>query len=413
MSTHAIVVGAGLAGLLSANHLVDVGHAVTVLDGAGHAGGRAHTTTHVTPAGPAHMNLGPHAVYLGGHLAGACRELGVSLPGRMPNPATARVRRDDVIGGAAGPMVRALPTLVRLLSTPPDPAWTVTTWLDRRGVDGEARSVLLALVRTTTYAQAPDRLAAGTAYHQLRLATRGVRYLHGGWASLVGRLRARVEHRGGRVLTGTAVAAVTVDHGTATGVRLSSGEHVPSDGVVVAVGGPRDVARLLPSTLAEHLHHDAVPIRMATLDVVLSGPGRPAQVLGDGDDPHYLLAQSRYADDLAPADHEIVHVARYLGPGQRGGAATRVDLETLLGQVRPGWSDRVVDVRFLPNLTVAHVLPEPEARSHAVTVPGVARLALAGDAFGAPAHLADAVAVSARAAAEQVTPARRRRPAAA
>lgn len=413
MSTHqstaptaptAIVVGAGLAGLVAANHLADAGVVVTVFDGAGHAGGRAHTTSHDTPRGTALVNLGPHAVYRGGALARTMEGFGLRIPGRMPNLATARVRIDGEVRRGSPLLARITPTLVRLLRDQPAPDLTLRGWLDHRNVDGLARSAVLALARTTTYVQAPDQLAATAAHEQLRSSTRGVTYVHGGWATLVRLLAQRLASSGGRVRPGARVAEVVVERGVARGVRMRGGEELAADGVVVAVGAPTAAARLLPP---EHrvglVNRDDVPVRVATLDVVLAMPRRvcPTQLLGAGDDPHYLLAQSHVAR-LAPDGHEVVHAARYLRPGERADAAVRSDLEDLLDAGRQGWRSRVVDERFLPGLVVTHALPSCGATRAPVALPGVVGLGVAGDAFGPSGHLADAASASAGAAARHV-----------
>ncbi len=417
MSTHSIVVGAGLAGLLAANHLVDAGLAVTVLDGAGHAGGRAHSRSMETAV----VNLGPHAVYDAGFLARELRRLGVPPTGGRPPTLRARVVVDGTLTPVARLVGPAVPALHRL-RRPPDPGMTATDWFDAAGVHGPGRSLARALVRTTTYCDTPDLLDARVAHEQFWLGLRGVTYVDGGWQALADGLAARLQRRGGVVKTGAPVRRVVVEGGRTTGVVQTGGRHRVADGVVLATGGPARMAALLPDMHRDRL--DAVasacmPIRMATLDLVLAAPdpgrarlGRrrstrpgPMQAIGDGDDPRYLLVQSRVAR-LAPSDREVVHVARYLVPGARGDDRIRRDLEGLLDQCQPDWRERVVEASFLPNLVVAHDLARAacggtEARP-AVTAAGIGGLALCGDAIGHDGVLADAAAASAVAAAEAV-----------
>jgi phytoene dehydrogenase-like protein len=390
-----VVVGAGLAGLIAAVEAARAGAEVTVLDGAGYLGGRAHTTC----ADGFARNLGPHAVYRRGELARTLRRLGVAIPGAVPRLDKARLRlRGEVVGGAR--LARLSLPLPRLLARRPDPGATVTAWLDGAGLTDDQRAVVQAGIRTATYVHAPDVQDAVSAHAQLRRGAAGVTYVHGGWSTLVDGVSAEVANAGGRVRRSAAVRTVHHDRDGVHSVALSDGSELPADGVVVAVGGPRDAARLLAGDLAAELAgREDLPARMATLDVTLDRAPRrwPAQVFGDGDDPRYWLVQSRFAH-IAPEDGDVVHVARYLAPGERADAHTRADLEALFDEVQPGWRARVRDARFLPNMTVVHALPLAAHGGLADRAPvttGVPGLALAGDSFGAVGQLADAAAASA------------------
>lgn len=404
MTAHTIVVGAGLAGLVAANHLADAGRDVTVLDGAGHAGGRAHTTVD----DGASRNLGPHAVFRRGALARELAGFGIDVPGKSPDVVRPRALVDDVDRLSGAVFARVFARLMRLRHRPA-PGRTLAGWLDDLGLSGLPRSMVEALARTSTYANAPDLVDAAAVRDQLLLAMMGnVTYVDGGWGTLVHGLVARLHARGGAVLTGAGVDHVEVEPGQVR-VHRRDGRHHDGDGVVLAVGGPGDAGRLLDDPIGRDLlaRHD-VPVRMATLDLVLDAtddrPG-PTAVLGDGADPRYLVVQSRVARVAAP-NREVAHVARYLAPDERADNATRADLEGLVDRFRPGWRDLVVEARFLPNLTVTHALPLASAggkAGRASVVPDAGLpLALAGDAFGADGLLADAAAASATTAASHV-----------
>ena len=85
---------------------------------------------------------------------------------------------------------------------------TWTDWLDAHVARDDVRQLLLAFSRLSTYANHPQRLSAQAALDQLRLATRGVLYLDGGWQSLVEGLLARAHEAGVDVRTRAAVAEV-------------------------------------------------------------------------------------------------------------------------------------------------------------------------------------------------------------
>ena len=74
------IIGGGLAGLIAANTLADLGRKVVVLERASALGGQART---LEQAG-ACLNFGPHALYRRGGLARALARLKVRPKGRVP-----------------------------------------------------------------------------------------------------------------------------------------------------------------------------------------------------------------------------------------------------------------------------------------------------------------------------------------
>jgi len=405
-------VGAGLAGLVAANRLVDAGLAVTVLDGAGHAGGRAHTTVD----DGACRNLGPHAVYRRGALASELAALGIDVPGSSPSVVRPRVLVDGTDHLSGGLALRWAGSLLRLRRRP-GPGLSLAGWLDDVGLDGVPRSLVEALARTSTYANAPDLIDAAAARAQMLLALGGVIYVDGGWVTLVTALAQRLRQRGGTLHTGAGVDHVDVGPNRVR-VHGRDGELHEADAAVLAVGGPADAAGLVGDQLGADLAaRTDVAVRMASLDLVLDaadGQIGPTAVLGDGRDPRYLVVQSRVAD-VAPANREVVHVARYLASDEKADAATRADLEALVERFRPGWRNHVLQARFLPNLTVTHALPLASHGGRSGRAPVVPDptlpVALAGDGFGDTGMLSDAAAASATLAARHVA-ARVRAPAA-
>src|SRR4051794_18802772 len=86
----AIVIGGGPAGLVAANHLLDAGLSVTLLEARSGLGGRA--ASHVV--GGFVLNEGPHALYLGGFAHKELRRLGIPLAGALPRAFDPRLVRD-------------------------------------------------------------------------------------------------------------------------------------------------------------------------------------------------------------------------------------------------------------------------------------------------------------------------------
>lgn len=409
-----IVVGGGLAGLTAAATLARDGRRVVVIEGASQLGGRARTRHH----DGFDLNLGPHALYIGGGASAVLRDLGVGAPGRRP-----RLHRSGVLAGEqVVPAMRFLQREVRQrrrlmgLITGRGRGGadrlagvTASEWIRDTLSDPGALAVATSLLRTATYSADRDLLDAGAAAMQLRAATtRGVRYIDGGWTTLVCGLAVQVRRHGGEIRTGVAAAAVEHDD-QVHAVRLADGTTLPAAGVVVAVNDPRQALGLLDGPAGARLADavdDMVPLRMAHLDVALRPLPAAAHpnILGI-DRPVYLTVQSDVAR-VAPEGGAVIHVGRYLAPGEER-RDHRPELEHVLDVAQPGWRDHVIDVRYVPRSLVSgdHARPATMGSRGRVAAgaPGVRGLAIAGDWVGPSGMLADAAMRSGQDAAAVVT----------
>ncbi|MCA9607708.1 MAG: NAD(P)/FAD-dependent oxidoreductase [Myxococcales bacterium] len=410
--TH-IVVGAGASGLVAAIELARRGHPVTVLEASADVGGRARSEI----ADGFTTNLGPHALYANAerHLA----ELGVRVAGGIPKSAGLTMQVGDRVtplpvdplsllgngglGWDAKWKVGSLLGRIGWMNAEALDAVPVATWLDTLGAIGVARDVLEATVRVSTYTNAPERLSAGAAVRQLRRALEGVRYLDGGWQTIVEGLLARAKGLGVAVRTRAKVVAVDD-----AGVHLADGDRLEAEGVVLTLS-PKATVRLLgerarPSLAA--FAERAVAVRAACLDVALRRLPRrhPTLILGT-DRPLYLSVHSESAA-LAPRGGGLIHVARYLAPDERVTAETRAELEALLDLGQPGWREQIVRAHWAGAMTVMQAIPEAKTGGLAgrptVADAGPANVALAGDWVGDDGMLLDAAIASARAAASHL-----------
>lgn len=392
------IVGAGLAGLTAALLLRQRGLSVTLIDRASAIGGRARST-HIDGFA---LDHGPRALYRDG--------LGEQILSRVGVPVSGEAHTSGWVFD--GDAMRRLPfTPVALLTSPLLPGrarWHALRFfaglggLDPAALAGRsveewlaplappARRLLQMMIRLTTYSNAPALLDAGVAAAQLQAGSRGVRYLDGGWQSLVDTLRARAEGAGVRRVTGRAIGR------TPEGVQLDGGRIVPGRAVLVAAG----------PTVAEAVHQlefgPGSAARASCLVVALDRLPRPDRVFALGlAEPWYASVPSVKAR-LAPAGGAVVQILRALGPDEAPAEAAAA--EAVLERLQPGWRSAVVHRRWLPRMTVQHRIPLARDGGLAGRVPiePAPGCFVCGDWVGARGLLADAALASAEDAAEAI-----------
>lgn len=403
----AIVIGGGLAGLVAANGLVDRGAAVTVLEARGRLGGRAESERRDGFL----LNRGPHALYLGGAAARRLAELGIPLEGAPPRFRGGVARQEGrehllpagpfsffasrvLAPGGKLELARFLARVLRMDGRSLA-RLSAAEWLQRELPREDARAVARALLRVASYTADAEALSGDAAVTQLRLGTRpGVRYLRGGWQSLVDALAARAVAGGAGIHTGCGVERLERRGGGWLVVTRAGEFAAPL--VVLAPGSPQRAARLARDVADTSGWLGGPAVHAAVLDLGLKGLPRPRHVVAFGvDEPVYM---SRHAPPAAaPEAHVLLTLAAYLREGEDG-ASSRARLEAVVDAVQPGWRDRLVFERYLPRMTVVSQLPTPERGGLAgrppVRVPEAPGVLLAGDWVGGEGLLADASVAS-------------------
>ena len=271
-------------------------------------------------------------------------------------------------------------------------AVTVGEWIDGLGLPDDAAQLLLALVRVSSYGNAPARMSADLAVTQIQLAmTNGVRYLDGGWQVMVDALAQGAEIRK------AAAVAVQAD-GPDVVVTTADGARLLASSVVLATGTPAAAAAVLGRAPFEC----GPPIEASCLDLGTARMARHPFLLGI-DRPLYLSTHAPPAQ-LAPPGHHVVSLMRYLAPGER---PAHDELRTELrdhAHLAGIADDDIVASRMLHRMVVCGALATVEHGGMAGRVPvggsGVHGVALAGDWVGPDGHLLDAAMASASAAAQ-------------
>ncbi len=399
------VLGSGLAGLAAAATAARAGARVTVVEGPARSG-RARTDERDGFL----LNRGPHALYDTGPGRAVLARLGVDPQGVRPPSTGVLACGDQVhrlprgIGGmltssvvTARDKVRIGHLLARVARL--DPAsvadLTVEGWLER-SLPPSARPLVRTLVRVSSYCADTRSVSADVAVTQLRASSRGVRYLHGGWAQLTDGLRA--------------AAGPTVEWhpGTATAVRPTGGGWdvttdrgtVRAGAVVVAAGSPAAAAALLPGPAPASWSRLGPPVLASCLDLGLRRPPAVRSWFGV-DRPHYLVAHAPGAE-LAPPGSAVVHVMRNLHHDDADRPAQlRAELEALARRAGIA-DDDVVVARYLHHMHVVSASVTP-AGGGLTGRPGIddtghTGLLVAGDWVGPDGWLADASLASGEAA---------------
>ncbi len=269
----------------------------------------------------------------------------------------------------------------------PEPALTVTQWLDEKlgaGNDNRPRLLVEALIRLSTYSDQFDMMSAHAALLQVQLAIKnGVLYLDGGWETVVTGLAAHAASLGVSIETGAGVTRAE------PGCVRVADRDLPCQGVVLAV--TPDAVESLTGVRIDGL----TPVRAACLDLAMTSLPPKAAIFALGlNAPLYFSRHSAVAS-LAPDGASLVQVAKYLAKGE---LAQREELERFSDLAMPGWRDHIAFTRFLPDIAVTHAVVTPAGRpgADALNLPGVA---IAGDWVGDAGMLVDAAVSSARHAA--------------
>jgi hypothetical protein len=354
------IVGAGLAGLVSAIACAEEGAQVSLIEAHSQLGGRARSTD-----GPYKANLGPHAMY-NGPFWSWMRERDV-LPAHVtPRLTGVRLRVQGALRRT--PPLGSLPAVLRLRGRQAPVDVDFRTWA-RSHTDERTAEMLAAMCGVYTFHHDPGELSAAfvwpKAVRLLLSAPTIVRYPVGGWSGLVAALERRVRELGVDVQTGHRLDAL------------------PETPVIVATE-LQQARELLGEDGLEWKSGNTVCIDLG----LRRRRGDPA-IVSDTDEAGWIGRYSTFNPSVAPDGEELIQAQMPIRP-QESVEQAALRLERLLDLGLVDWRERETWRR-------RQVM---DARSGALDMPGTTwqdrpavdrgdGVFLAGDMVAAPGLLAE------------------------
>ncbi len=406
------IIGGGIAGLVAAATLARRGLQPRLFEAAPELGGRARTRV----VDGFHFNQGPHALYVKGALYRELASLGLSVPGGAP-----RVRNGLAVWNGE---IHPLPVGPASAESVPPLSPAETTCLREtfaRIAEGDyggqgiplraftaalpqaVRAVVEAFVSLSNYARAPADIDCKAALDQLRLSFAGALYVDGGWGTLISKLAAAASAAGAILRPGHRIVAVRRDR-QAWQIELAG--HAPEtfEAIILAVAPALAHELVGRSAHISTAANVAEPLRAMCLDLGLSDSGSGAEFALGMDAPTYMSLHSAVAA-LAPPRAGLLHLSRYLAPGEAPNAAHFEELENFADLLRPGWRAHLAHKQRLAGIAIVHDYPRWKRGGlrTPVVVPDSPGIFLAGDWVGDEGMLSDAAAASAVVAAREAT----------
>jgi phytoene dehydrogenase-like protein len=312
MRTHLTIVGGGLGGLVTAVSAREAGLDVTLYEARKELGGRARTT----PGAP-RANWGPHVIYGDGPLWSWLDERGLAEPARRV-PAIARIAVRVHGRARTIPPRKALAGILRLRRSEAPVDESFRAWATERLRDPVAADQICNFMGVATFDHDPGRLSAAFVNERLRRATRyppTVRYIPGGWGTLIDRLAAHARGLGARIEVNTPV------------------DHLPPAPVVVATPLARAAELLGDPSLTW------TGTRTALLDVTINRRRLDPFVVSDLDGSGWVETYSIPDPTVAPAGEHLIQSQVGMFPDEtlEQGVAR---IEALLDCAYRRWRDR-------------------------------------------------------------------------
>ncbi|MHB8533658.1 MAG: FAD-dependent oxidoreductase [Solirubrobacteraceae bacterium] len=352
------VVGGGIAGLVAAIACAKQGRSVVLHEATGKLGGRARGAS-----GPYLANYGPHALYGDGPFYAWLRREKLLPRLVRPSVPTLRTRINGRITRLPLPLVSAT---VRLRGRAPAEL-DYRTWAAQRAGE-RAVEAAVGFVSLPTFHHDPGELSAAFCherFHRLVFHGHRVRYVVGGWNTLIDKLARRASDLGVEIETGSRIT------------------ELPYRPVILAL--PLSAA----SALLPDLRLSVTGARTVLLDIAISSLRRSPRVVFDLTERLYLTRITGPDRSLAPTGEDLIQASAGLRPDESIEQATR-RIESVMDAGFPSWRERETWRRrsLAENASGAIDLPGTTWRDRPAIDQGDG-LYLAGDAIAAPGLLSE------------------------
>jgi phytoene dehydrogenase-like protein len=371
---HTTVVGSGVAGLIAAIECAERGASVEVLEARSRPGGRARTTP-----GDFNANHGPHVVYGDGSLWAWLDARGLAEPAAKAPITGARLRFDGKVRRTPPAAVLRAIAALRRDGAPVDRS--LREWLTATSGAAVA-DIAGALCHVFTFHHDPASLSAAFIAERARRAftlPSTVRYVPGGWGTIVDRLVAHASNLGVGITTGTRVDALPAGP-VIVATELAAARRLLGDDTVRWTGA-----------------------RTVLVDVGLTARRGDPFVVLDLDDGVFAERFTAPDPTLAPGGHSLVQCQVGIRDDQTLEDGVAI-VEGLLDDAFAGWRDREVWRRrqLVTDASGALDLPGTTWRDR----PAIERgdgVYLCGDMVAAPGLLGEVSGASAVEAARLAT----------
>jgi phytoene dehydrogenase-like protein len=291
------VVGGGIAGLTAAISCAEGGASVRLFEASDMLGGRARSVD-----GPYKANLGPHVLYKDGPLWRWLEDRDLLPPYAGPPLGTVRLRWQREIRRT--PPLAAIPSVLRLRGREAPSDRSFREWVTEH-CDQRSAAMLSGFAGVYTFYHAPGDLSAAFVWERMKRVLGmppSVRFIVGGWSSLVSTLERRVRDLGVVVETGHRV------------------ERRPAGAVIVAI--ELDQARQLLADSSLQWPSG----RTLCLDLGLRHRRGDPVVVSDMDEAGWIERFSASDRSLAPAGEELIQAQMPIRPDEDiETAATRLE----------------------------------------------------------------------------------------
>lgn len=307
------VVGGGIAGLVASITAAESGANVTLHEAHQTLGGRARTSE-----APHAANEGPHALYADGPAWTWLVERDLVNAARLPVRALSKFRtRYD--GRVRSRLPKGVLSGLRRTHRAAPVDEDFTTWLSRSHGAVVAHQVA-SIAGVITYDSDPGRLSAAFMAERLARASKlsypAVRYVVGGWTSMIARMAVRARELGVRIESGSRVTEVP-DRPTVVATHLDSARSLLGDESLRGESG-----------------------RAVLLDVAMRSRRGDPFVIVDLDEAGFAERYSLADGSLVPDGESLVQVEMPLRPGEsKGDGLARA--EVFVDGAFPDWRERV------------------------------------------------------------------------